>query len=95
MASPKSRRTDAGIQREFAATKLIREGRTIMIALTGQAGFGSPKTRKDFSKRRAAGVELITTAALAISLVIAATAVSIGMARAQVSSEVSYSHNSQ
>jgi hypothetical protein len=54
-----------------------------MTELTGQAGFGSPIAQKTFSKRRRAGVELFATVALAISLVVAATAVSIGMARAQ------------
>ncbi len=54
-----------------------------MTELTGQAGFGSPIAEKTFSKRRCAGVELIATVALAVSLVVAATAVSIGMARAQ------------
>jgi hypothetical protein len=54
-----------------------------MTELIGQAGFGSPIAEKIFSKRRRAGVELFATVALAISLVVAATAVSIGMARAQ------------
>jgi hypothetical protein len=54
-----------------------------MTELTGKVGFGSPISDKTFAKRRRAGVELFATLALAISLVIAATAVSIGMARAQ------------
>ena len=54
-----------------------------MIELTGKAGFASPTTEKAFAKRRRAGVELFAAVALAISLVIAATAVSIGVARAQ------------
>jgi hypothetical protein len=53
-----------------------------MTGLTGTAGFASPIAEKRFSKRRA-GIELFATVALAVSLVIAATAVSIGMARAQ------------
>lgn len=53
-----------------------------MTELAGQVGFASPVTEKKFSKRRA-GIELLATVALAVSLVIAATAVSIGMARAQ------------
>jgi hypothetical protein len=56
---------------------------TTMTELTGKVGFTSPITEKTFAKRRRAGVELFATLALAISLVIAATAVSIGMARAQ------------
>jgi hypothetical protein len=55
---------------------------TTMTELTGKVGFASPIAEQAFSKRRNAGVELIATVALAISLVIAATAVSIGMARA-------------
>jgi hypothetical protein len=54
-----------------------------MIELPGTVGFASPISEKSFAKRRRAGVELFATLALALSLVIAATAVSIG-ARAQV-----------
>jgi uncharacterized membrane protein YfcA len=56
---------------------------TTMTVLTGNAGFGSPMTEKTFHKSRRAGVELMATLALAVSLMIAATAVSIGVARAQ------------
>jgi hypothetical protein len=56
---------------------------TIMTELTGKVGFASPITQQAFSKRRSAGVELIATVALAVSLIIAATAVSLGVARAQ------------
>jgi hypothetical protein len=55
---------------------------TPMTALKGQVGFTSPIADKANVKRRRAGVELFATIALAISLVIAATAVSIGMASA-------------
>jgi Na+/glutamate symporter len=54
-----------------------------MTELTGMAGFTSSITEKTFAKRRRAGVELFATLALAVSLLVAATAVSIGMARAQ------------
>ena len=54
-----------------------------MTALTGTVGFASPNDHKTFAKRRRAGVELFATLALAVSLLVAATAVSIGMARAQ------------
>jgi len=54
-----------------------------MAELTGMVGFGTPKTEKTFAKRRRLGVELFATLALALSLIVAATAVSIGMARAQ------------
>jgi hypothetical protein len=56
---------------------------TIMTDLTERTGFGSPIAEKTFAKRRRLGVELFATLALAISLIIAATAVSIGVARAQ------------
>ncbi|MGH6674259.1 MAG: hypothetical protein ACRECE_00745 [Xanthobacteraceae bacterium] len=53
-----------------------------MADLTGKVGFASPATETKSSKRRA-GVELLATCALAVCLIIAATAVSIGMAHAQ------------
>jgi hypothetical protein len=55
-----------------------------MTELNGKVGFASPAANNTFIRRRHAGVELIATVALAISLVIAATAVSIGATRAQV-----------
>jgi hypothetical protein len=58
---------------------------TAMTELTGMVGFASPVSEKRFCRRRLVGIELLATVALAISLVIAATAVSIGMARAQSS----------
>ena len=54
-----------------------------MTELTEKVGFGATITEAAFSKRRRVGVELFATIALAISLIIAATAVSIGVARAQ------------
>jgi len=54
-----------------------------MTELAGMVGFASPIDEKTFAKRRRAGVELFATLALAVSLLVAATAVSIGMARAQ------------
>jgi hypothetical protein len=54
-----------------------------MTALTGMVGFASPVSEKTVSRRRRLGIELIATLALAVSLIVAATAVSIGMARAQ------------
>lgn len=60
-----------------------------MTELTGKVGFASPALiKKKFSKRRSA-IELAATVALAVSLVIAATAVSIGMAHAQALGTVS------
>jgi len=55
----------------------------IMTELTGKVGFASPIAEKTLSRRRTVRVELIATVALAVSLIIAATAVSIGMAGAQ------------
>ncbi len=54
-----------------------------MTELTGKVGFASPISEKVSSRKGTLGVELIATLALAICLIIAATAVSIGMARAQ------------
>jgi len=54
-----------------------------MTELNGMVGFASPISEKRRSRRCNAGVELAATLALAVSLVIAATAVSIGVARAQ------------
>jgi hypothetical protein len=62
--------------------KLIRLKVPTMTELNGKVGFASPATNNTFIRRR--GVELIATVALAISLVVAATAVSIGATRAQV-----------
>ena len=56
-----------------------------MTELTGMVGFATPIADKTVAKRRRAGVELAATLALAVALMIAATAVSIGMARAQAS----------
>jgi hypothetical protein len=53
-----------------------------MTELAGKVGFASPATEKKVSRRRA-GIELFATLSLAASLMIAATAVSIGMTRAQ------------
>jgi hypothetical protein len=55
---------------------------TTMTGLTGKIGFASPISEKAFAKQRRAGIELFATVALAICLMIAATAVSIGMASA-------------
>jgi len=54
-----------------------------MTELAGMVGFTSPIGEKTIAKRRRLGVELCATLALAVSLLVAATAVSIGMARAQ------------
>jgi Na+/glutamate symporter len=74
--------------RSFGNAKLIRfeKDTTTMTPindLIGQVGFATRITEKSFAKRRRLGVELFATLALAVSLMIAATAVSIGMARAQ------------
>jgi hypothetical protein len=55
---------------------------TNMTGLPGKIGFASPTLEKSLAKRRRAGIELFATLGLAISLVVALTAVSIGMASA-------------
>jgi hypothetical protein len=48
-----------------------------MAELTGNPGFAAPRTEKTLSKR-ALAIELIATVSLTVSLVVAATAVSLG-----------------
>jgi len=61
-----------------------------MTKLTGPAGFASPVSTKRIERCRLLGIELFATVALAVSLLIAATAVSIGVARAQAFANVHY-----
>jgi hypothetical protein len=57
--------------------------------LSGRAGFEQPSAHTSATKHRSiAFVELITTAALALSTAVAVTAVSIGIARADVTGAV-------
>ena len=49
-----------------------------MAELTSNSGFAPPRAEQMLSRRRAVALELIATVALTVSLVVAATAVSIG-----------------
>jgi hypothetical protein len=49
-----------------------------MAELTGSPGFAPLKSEKTQTRRRAAAIELIATVGLTVSLVVAATAVSLG-----------------
>lgn len=49
-----------------------------MANLTGNPGFSAPRTDQKRSRRQALAIELMATAALTLSLVVAATAVSLG-----------------
>jgi len=49
-----------------------------MAELTGSPGFAPPRADKTSLKRRALALEMIATLALTVSLVVAATAVSLG-----------------
>lgn len=49
-----------------------------MAELTGMPGFAPPRRDNTASRRRAAAIELIAMVGLTISLVVAATAVSVG-----------------
>lgn len=49
-----------------------------MIDLSGNSGFAPPRAEQNLSRRRAHALELIATAALTVSLIVAVTAVSIG-----------------
>jgi hypothetical protein len=51
---------------------------TPMTELTGSPGFAAPLAGKKLSRRRAVALELVATVTLTISLVVAATAVSLG-----------------
>jgi hypothetical protein len=51
---------------------------TPMTELTGGPGFAAPLAGKTRSRRRAVAIELLATVTLTISLVVAATAVSLG-----------------
>jgi len=51
-----------------------------MTELTGKVGFASPVSETRLSRRRILGIELIAAVALTVCLIIAVTAVSIGMA---------------
>src|ERR1700751_5088048 len=55
-----------------------------MTNLPGPVGFASPVSTKRIRRCRLLGIELFATVALAVSLLIAATAVSIGVARASL-----------
>jgi hypothetical protein len=50
---------------------------TTMAELTGRPGF-APRTEKTQTRRRAVAIELVATMTLTVSLIVAATAVSIG-----------------
>ena len=49
-----------------------------MTELTGSPGFAPPLAGKKLSRRRTVALELVATVTLTISLVVAATAVSLG-----------------
>ncbi|MBV1698949.1 MAG: hypothetical protein KGK33_06230 [Hyphomicrobiales bacterium] len=49
-----------------------------MAELAGNTGFARPKPKQTLTRRHAAAMQLITTLVLTVSLVVAATAVSIG-----------------
>ena len=49
-----------------------------MAELTGSSGFAPPKPAKAFARNHLVALELIATLALTVSLIVAATAVSLG-----------------
>ena len=61
-----------------------------MSEFHGKVGFASPAVDSKSVKRRHAAIELMATIALAVCLIIAVTAVSIGAARAQVLGAVAH-----
>lgn len=81
MTSPKSGRTRAGIRSDDASNNRFARmtpKMTPMTELTGSPGFAAPLAGKTRSRRRAVAIELVATVTLTISLVVAATAVSLG-----------------
>jgi hypothetical protein len=78
MASPKSGRTAAGIRRDVGKTETDSPRKQTMTEPTGNLGFAPPRADKALSRRRTAALELVATVTLTISLVVAATAVSMG-----------------
>lgn len=78
MASPKSGRIGAGIRRDVAKTETDSPRKQTMTEPIGNLGFAPPRADKALSRRRAAALELVATVTLTISLVVAATAVSMG-----------------
>jgi hypothetical protein len=63
-----------------AATMRVRLIRSMasMAELTGNPGFARPRAERTQLRRRAIALELIATGALTVSLIVAATAVSMG-----------------
>jgi hypothetical protein len=78
MASPKSGRTGAGIRRDVGKTETDSPRKQTMTEPIGNLGFAPPRADKALSRRRTAALELVATVTLTISLVVAATAVSMG-----------------
>jgi hypothetical protein len=78
MGAPQSGQTCAGFERHFA-TNDDSQGTTTMAELTGEPGFAPPRRQQTGTRRRQAiMIELLATATLTVSLVVAATAVSMG-----------------
>jgi hypothetical protein len=77
MASPKSGRTAAGIRRDVGKIETDSPRKQTMTEPTGNLGF-APPADKALWRRRTAALELVATVTLTISLVVAATAVSMG-----------------
>ncbi len=63
-----------------------------MFEPTGEAGFTLPIVQAARTKHRALRLELFATVALAVSLIIAATAVSIGMVRGEAPTATALQH---
>ena len=66
-----------------------------MTELSGKAGFASPIAGRRGTPCRILGIELFATLALVVSLIIAATTVTIGVARAQSSANFGRSDHAQ
>jgi hypothetical protein len=66
-----------------------------MTELSGKAGFASPIVGRKGTRCRILGIELFATLALVVCLVVAATTVTIGVARAQTFANFGRSDHAQ
>jgi hypothetical protein len=66
-----------------------------MTELSGKAGFASPNAGRRGTRCRILGIELFATLALVVSLLVAATTVTIGVARAQSSANFGTNDHAQ
>ncbi|HEY4919459.1 MAG TPA: hypothetical protein VII40_05085 [Xanthobacteraceae bacterium] len=83
MASPDSGRNAAGIRPEFPRQgEVIRKADAMTLDRIDRTGFTPPACARAHDHRSTAVAQLITSAALVLSIAVAVTAMSVGIARA-------------